>query len=91
VYGPVRTVVWEGRGREAPPYPDSSADQRERVAKAAMTREETKVVAEIKKLHSAGETVPSYSPDKRRHGRFHPATPDAERRYREIRRPQARG
>ena len=25
VYGPVRTVVWEGRGREAPPYPDSEA------------------------------------------------------------------
>src|SRR6516164_4756520 len=22
VYGPVRTVVWEGRCREAPPYPD---------------------------------------------------------------------
>src|ERR1700694_4691510 len=22
VYGPVRTVVWEGRRREAPPYPD---------------------------------------------------------------------
>jgi RNA-directed DNA polymerase len=22
VYGPVRTVVWEGRGRETPPYPD---------------------------------------------------------------------
>jgi len=22
VYGPVCTVVWEGRGREAPPYPD---------------------------------------------------------------------
>ncbi len=22
VYGPVRTVVWEGGGREAPPYPD---------------------------------------------------------------------
>jgi hypothetical protein len=21
-YGPVRTVVWEGRRREAPPYPD---------------------------------------------------------------------
>src|SRR5260221_8763812 len=21
VYGPVRTVVWEGRSREAPPYP----------------------------------------------------------------------
>ena len=25
VYGPVRTVVWEGRGREAPPYPDQSS------------------------------------------------------------------
>src|SRR5581483_2177821 len=24
VYGPVRTVVWEGRSREAPPYPDWS-------------------------------------------------------------------
>src|SRR5262249_25552512 len=24
VYGPVRTVVWEGRDREAPPYPDHS-------------------------------------------------------------------
>jgi hypothetical protein len=26
VYGPVRTVVWEGRSREAPPYPDSILD-----------------------------------------------------------------
>ena len=24
MYGPVRTVVWEGRSREAPPYPDRS-------------------------------------------------------------------
>ena len=24
VYGPVRTVVWEGRSREAPSYPDRS-------------------------------------------------------------------
>jgi hypothetical protein len=24
VYGPVRTVVWEGKGREAPLYPDQS-------------------------------------------------------------------
>ena len=24
MYGPVRTVVWEGRGREASPYPDFS-------------------------------------------------------------------
>src|ERR1700737_1545093 len=25
VYGPVRTVVWEGRSRETPPYPDQRA------------------------------------------------------------------
>ena len=25
MYGPVRTVVWEGRSCEAPPYPDQSA------------------------------------------------------------------
>ena len=25
VYGPVRTVVWEGRSCEAPPYPDPSS------------------------------------------------------------------
>ena len=24
MYGPVRTVVWEGRSRKAPPYPDQS-------------------------------------------------------------------
>src|SRR5271157_2886980 len=28
VYGPVRTVVWEGRSREAPPYPDCPACHR---------------------------------------------------------------
>ncbi len=39
-----------------------SADQRERVAKATITREENKVVAAIKKLRSSGETVPSNSP-----------------------------
>jgi len=26
VYGPVRTVVWEGRSCEAPPYPDQSLE-----------------------------------------------------------------
>src|SRR5919199_1740016 len=29
VYGPVCTVVWEGRSREAPPYPDWPSDQLE--------------------------------------------------------------
>ena len=28
MYGPVRTVVWEGRSREAPPYPDLPLMQR---------------------------------------------------------------
>ena len=26
MYGPVRTVVWEGRSRKAPPYPDRYSD-----------------------------------------------------------------
>ena len=29
VYGPIRTVVWEGRGREAPPYPYCAEHDRE--------------------------------------------------------------
>ena len=68
-----------------------SADQRERVPKAAITREENLVVAEIKRMQAAGRHVPSNSPDKRRHGRFHPVTPDTERRYREIRRRKLAG
>jgi hypothetical protein len=63
-----------------------SADQRERVAKAAITREETRVIAEIKKLRASGEHVPSHSPDKRRHGWSHPITSGAGDRYRELRR-----
>jgi hypothetical protein len=35
-----------------------SADQRERVAKAAITREETRVIAEIRKLRASGAHVP---------------------------------
>ena len=35
VYGPVRTVVWEGRRRETPPYPD----HRRNLAAAARSRE----------------------------------------------------
>jgi hypothetical protein len=59
-----------------------SADQRERVAKAAITREETRVIAEIRKLRASGAHVPSNSPDKRRHGSWYPISADAERRYR---------
>ena len=79
----------EARRRGAISY--LSAEQRERVAKAAITREENKVVAEIKRMQAAGGHVPSNSPDKFRHGRFHPVTPDAERRYREIRRRKLAG
>src|SRR5271166_3618354 len=68
-----------------------SAYQRERVAKAAQTREENRVVAEIKKLREAGERVPSNSPDKRRHGGWYPISADAERRYRAIRRRKLAG
>src|SRR5712664_1735477 len=32
VYGPVRTVVWEGRSREAPPYPDFGDGLEERIS-----------------------------------------------------------
>jgi hypothetical protein len=81
--------VTEARRQGAIPY--TSADQRARVAKAALTREENKVVAEIKELQATGGHVPSNSPDQRRHGRFHPITPEAERRYREIRRRKLAG
>jgi hypothetical protein len=74
----------QARRHGAIPY--VSADQRERVAKAAITREENKVVAAIKRLRSSGEAVPSNSPDKRRHGTFHPVSEHAEGRYRAIRR-----
>jgi len=69
----------------------ASADQRERVAKAAITREENKVVAAIKKMRASGETVPSGSPDKRRHGTLHPVSEHAERRYRTLRRRKLAG
>jgi hypothetical protein len=68
-----------------------SADQRERVAKAAITREENNVIAAIKKLRSSGEAVPSNSPDKRRHGTSHPVSEHAEGRYRAIRRRRLAG
>ncbi len=68
-----------------------SADRRERVAKAAITREENKVVAAIKKMRASGETVPSNSPDRRRHGTFHSVSEHAEGRYRAIRRRKLAG
>src|ERR1700722_1834662 len=72
----------QARRHGAIPY--VSADQRERVAKAAITREENKVIAAIKKLRASGENVPSNSPDKRRHGSSYPVSEYAERRYRAL-------
>jgi hypothetical protein len=79
----------EGRRQGAISY--TSADQRERVAKAAITREETKIIAEIKRRRAAGDDVPSHSPDKRRHGSSYPIMPGAGDRYRELRRRKLAG
>jgi hypothetical protein len=68
-----------------------SADQHERVAKAAITREESKVVAEIKRLRASGDLVPTNSPDKRRHGRFYAIGYGAEDRYKDLRRRKLKG
>jgi hypothetical protein len=84
LFGLTPEKATEARRHQAISY--VSADQRERVAKAAITREETRVIAEIKKLRVSGEHVPSHSPDKRRHGWSHPITPGAGERYRELRR-----
>jgi hypothetical protein len=89
LYGLTPEQATEARRRRAISY--ASADQRERVAKAAITREETKVVAEIKKHRASRERVPSNSPDKRRHGSSYPISVDAERRYRAIRRRKLAG
>lgn len=89
LFGLAPEKATEARRQGAISY--ASADQRERVAKAAITREETKVIAEIKKLRSSRQDVPSYSPDKRRHGSTHPVSEYAERRYRALRRRKLAG
>jgi hypothetical protein len=83
LFGLTPEQATEARRQGAISY--TSADQRERVAKAALTREATKIVAEIKRRRAAGEHVPSNSPDKRRHGRSYAITSDAGERYRELR------
>jgi hypothetical protein len=89
LFGLSPETATQARQRGAISY--ASADQRERVAKAAITREENKVVAAIKKMRASGETVPSNSPDKRRHGTSHPVSEHAEGRYRAIRRRKLAG
>src|SRR5271166_4990629 len=89
LFGLTPEQATEARRHGAIPY--TSADQRERVAKAAITREETKVIAEIKKLRASGEQVPSNSPDQRRHGSSYAISADAEHSYRAIRRRKLAG
>jgi hypothetical protein len=89
LFGLTPEKATQARQRGAISY--TSADQRERVAKAAVTREENNVIAAIKRLRSSGETVPSNSPDKRRHGTSHPVSEHAEGRYRAIRRRKLAG
>ena len=89
LFGLSPETATQARQRGAISY--ASADQRERVARAAITREENNVVAAIKKLRSSGEAVPSNSPDKRRHGSAHPISEHAEGRYRAIRRRKLAG
>jgi hypothetical protein len=89
LFGLTPEKATEARRQGALSY--TSADQRERVAKAALTRETTKIVAEIKRHRAAGDHVPSNSPDKARHGRSYQITPDAGERYRELRRRKLEG
>jgi hypothetical protein len=89
LFGLSPETATQARQRGAISY--ASADQRERVAKAAITREENNIIAAIKKLRSSGDTVPSNSPDKRRHGSFYPVSEYAERRYRALRRRKLAG
>jgi hypothetical protein len=89
LFGLTPEKATQARRRGAISY--ASADQRDRVAKAALTREENKVIAAIKKLRASGQPVPSNSPDKRRHGTSHPISEHAEGRYRAIRRRKLAG
>jgi hypothetical protein len=89
LFGLSPETATQARQRGAISY--ASADQRGRVAKAAITREENNIIAAIKKLRSSGDTVPSNSPDKRRHGSSYSVSEYAERRYRALRRRKLAG
>lgn len=58
-----------------------TADQAERVAKASETRFKKSALTRIDRMRAAAETVPSQSPDKSAHGRFHKLDPDSAQRY----------
>jgi len=64
-----------------------SADQRERVAKAARTR----VVSRVKRAVGRRETLPTNSPDKRRHGQKIALRRGDDERYQDLKRRRLAG
>jgi len=78
-------IATEARKQGALSY--SSADQSERVAKAARTR----VVSRVKKAVGRRGTVPTNSPDKRRHGRIITLRPGDAERYQDLKRRRLAG
>jgi hypothetical protein len=85
-YGfPTRELATEARRAGALQY--TSADQRERVAKAARTR----VVTRVKKAVGRREAVPTNSPNKRRHGRIVTLRQGDADRYRDLKRRRLAG
>ena len=79
------------RARKSGALEYETADQAERVAKAADTRFKKFAKARIAKIRAAGELVPSQSPDKRAHGQFHKLTPHANERFLAWRERKLRG
>jgi hypothetical protein len=70
----------EARKQGAIPY--SSAEARERTAKAAQTHEDKRTAAEVEKLE--GRNIATQSPDPKEHGRRIHVGRGASRRYREL-------
>ena len=78
-------IATEARRQGALDY--SSADQRERVAKAARTR----IVSRVNKAAARRQTLPTNSPDKRRHGRIITLRPGDAERYQDLKRRRLAG
>src|SRR6516162_2341079 len=74
VYGPVRTVVWEGRSREAPPYPDLC-----RVGPGNFTLSPSQIPYVNLSVHTARVTARRLPPSAEPSGssRFYPVGPSS--------------
>src|SRR5258706_3139761 len=83
VYGPVRTVVWEGWSREAPPYPDHCANSAVAVAPPLRRQSEDKAPSSKLKEAARAKAKGEYA------GRCRPSSID-EAQVREIESPGPR-